>query len=240
MDNHIHHKTIGILGGMGPAATVELFRLIVENTQSETDQGHIRILIDNNPQIPDRSCAILSGGESPVPYMVRSALSLKSMGADFLIMPCNTSHYFLRDIRKQSGMDILDMIEETVSEAQRAKCSRVGILATTGTLRTNLYSDCLRSRGMTAILPSEAEQLEIMSFIYSEIKSGKKPYDVHPVRKIAERLYDRGADTIILGCTEFSVAIRESHFCNRYLDSLLILAKSAIGKAGFCIKRTTL
>lgn len=237
MDNIRRHKTIGILGGMGPAATVELFRLIVEHTQSETDQGHIRILIDNNPQIPDRTCAILSGGESPVPPMVRSALGLKSMGADFLIMPCNTSHYFLRELQERSGMDFVDMIEETVSEAQRAKCARVGILATTGTLRTNLYSDCLHRHGMTPIAPSEAEQLEIMSFIYSEIKSGKRPYDTASVRKISERLYDRGADTIILGCTELSVAIRECHFCNRYLDSLLILAKASIGKAGFCIKR---
>ena len=99
-------KTVGILGGMGPLATVELFRLIVSNTESSNDQGHIRIIIDNNPQIPDRTNAILNGGESPVNALVKSASMLKNDGADFLIIPCNTSHYYIDEISRNAGIDV--------------------------------------------------------------------------------------------------------------------------------------
>lgn len=132
-------KTVGILGGMGPLATVELFRLIVSNTESPNDQGHIRIIIDNNPQIPDRTNAILNGGESPVNALVKSASMLKNDGADFLIIPCNTSHYYIDEISRNAGIEIVNMIETTAIYLKEHNIKTIGLLATSGSVKTLVY-----------------------------------------------------------------------------------------------------
>ena len=119
-------KVLGIVGGMGPMATVECFRMIVENTMSSNDQDHIRILIDNNTCVPDRTKAILDNGDSPVPYLVDSANKLKSIGADFVIIPCNTSHYFIDEIKDKCSIYILNMIEETAKFIRKKRLRKLG------------------------------------------------------------------------------------------------------------------
>ena len=126
----IMKKTIGIVGGMGPLATSDLFRKIVEITDAASDQEHVRVCIDNNTEIPDRTAAILKGGEDPVPEMVKSAVRLQGMGADVLIMPCNTAHYFYDRLTPFVDTPFLNMIEETAKEIKRRGIKKAGLLAT--------------------------------------------------------------------------------------------------------------
>src|SRR5512146_3048194 len=130
-------KIVGVLGGMGPEATIELFAQIVRRTKAARDKDHLRVLIDNNPKVPDRTRAILHGGESCLPELVRSARSLKRAGADFIVIPCVTVHYFHGALQKRTSLPVLHIVEETVKRIRRrhAGVRRVGLLATIGTIR---------------------------------------------------------------------------------------------------------
>lgn len=229
-------KTLGIVGGMGPLATVELFRLIVENTKSDNDQNHIHILIDNNTSIPDRTAYIIGNGASPVPEIVRSAKKLGEMGATILLIPCNTSHYFYNEIYNCTGIEIINMIEETIKMLYLIGNRSVGILATTGTLRGKLYQEGLSKYGIKAIVPSDDEQAETMKFIYEGVKAGNKNYDTIPMQNTIQSMMDQGTENIILGCTELSVGFRERGLCIKCVDSLKVLSNTAILKAGYKIR----
>lgn len=135
------HKIIGIIGGMGPEATVDAFHWIVKLTPAKEDKDHLRILIDNNPQIPSRVEAILRGGPSPLPLLIATANGLEKSGADFLIMPCNTADLYVEDIRKKISIPLISIVEETVHyvSSQFPHIRKVGILATEATLRAGIY-----------------------------------------------------------------------------------------------------
>ena len=234
-DLFMDKKTIGIIGGMGPLATVELFRLIVSETKSESDQEHIHILIDNNPQIPDRTNAILNNGTSPVPQIVASAKRLESMGADFLIMPCNTSHYFADEIAREINIKLLNMVEATVKSLAADGVKKFGLLATTGTVKGGVYSRFSEPLGLEMLLPNEEEQEEVMRFIYSGVKAGNVNYDVSDFVRIVDRLLDEGAETLILGCTELPLGKRMYGLDFPSLDTLKILAEASIIEAGYSL-----
>ena len=108
-----NEKIIGILGGMGPEATIDLFQKIVKLTPAQQDQEHLRIIIDNNPKIPDRTKAILHGGENPLPELIKTAQNLERAGADFIIIACNTAHYYLPEIQKTVNITIFSIMQET-------------------------------------------------------------------------------------------------------------------------------
>jgi aspartate racemase len=195
-------RTVGILGGMGPAATIEFFRRLVAATPAAIDQAHLRILIDNNPHVPDRSEAIFGRGESPAPALADMARGLARAGADFLTMPCNTAHVFQSAIRDAVSIPFIDMIEET-AEAVHAK--RAGLLATTGTVRTELYRSACARRGIDVVLPDDDDQ-ELVMDIIRRIKAGGSAASVREhAAAIVRRLAARGADVVIAGCTEISL-----------------------------------
>ena len=129
-------KTVGILGGMGPLATADLFRKIITHTRAETDQEHIPVLIDSNTAIPDRTAALLYGGADPMPEMIRSAKRLEAAGADVLVMPCNTAHGYLDRLARQVRIPFLNMIDLTC----RASASRPAALRRRGTASTRPFS----------------------------------------------------------------------------------------------------
>ncbi|GAH56604.1 unnamed protein product, partial [marine sediment metagenome] len=134
-------KIIGILGGMGPEATIDLFYKIIKFTPAEKDQDHFRIIIDNNPKIPDRTAAILGKGEDPLPALQETARNLEKAGVDFIIIPCNTAHYFLPQIQKSVNIPVLNMIEETAKETRKRifPIQKVGLLASMGIYKTEIY-----------------------------------------------------------------------------------------------------
>lgn len=205
-------KTIGILGGMGPKATIECFNSIVEHTPAKKDQDHIPILIYNIPQVPDRTEAILHGGESPLPILRRSAKLLDDSGADFIIIPCNTAHYFLNDLRESIEIPILNMIESTIDKIP-AK-SDVGLLATSGTIETGIYQRYAKDK-VNILKPSKEYQELVMETIYGEegVKAGYYNKKLTKnMLKVVQHLKDKGADHFIAGCTEIRLVLKDSDF----------------------------
>ncbi len=221
-------KVIGILGGMGPAATVELFRRIVLKTPAQCDQDHIPIVIDNNPKIPDRGPFILHGGPDPRPALCRSARKLERMGASFIAMPCNTAHVFLPYLRKAVRIPFIDMIAETARSITEPV---VGLLATETTVRTRLYHDACKPYGIEVLAPFSDDQTRIMEIIYA-LKGGGFDLEMkRDVRTIATRLHKRGAQALIVGCTELSLVVGQEDFDGPVYDALDILARAAVHEA---------
>ena len=139
-------KIVGIIGGMGPLATADFFKKIVLNTKANIDQEHIKVLIDNNTDIPDRTSAIIHNDKSPVPQLVKSAVMLWAMGAQILVMPCNTAHYFYSEVQKSVEIPVLNMIELTCSALVQKGVKRAGLLATEGTIKSKIYQNVFGTR----------------------------------------------------------------------------------------------
>ena len=230
-------KTLGILGGMGPLATADLFTKIIKMTKADCDNDHIRIFIDNNAQIKDRTAAILHGGQSPLPQLMESAKKLQAMGADCIIMPCNTAHYFLQSLQIQVKVPFLSMIGQAVRVSkQRYPGQKAGILATTGTLDAGVYSRAFNDEGVEVVLPNEEQRKYLMDIIYNHVKAGVMPTDPQPFNDMLKEMESRGAGYFILGCTELPVAVESLQLDNKFVDATTELAKAAIQYCGYEVK----
>lgn len=227
-------KTIGILGGMGPLATADLFTKIVKMTDSDCDNDHIRIYIDNNAQITDRTAAILHGGKSPLPFMTESAKKLQAIGADCIIMPCNTAHYYLPQLQPVVDIPFISIIHQAVKVSQqRYPGETVGILATNGTLDAKVYYDVYRANGINVVEPTQAERNILMDIIYNGVKAGRIPTDPTHFQSVLDGMKSRGADYFVLGCTELPVAVQSLGLKEKFVDATAELAKAAIEFCGY-------
>ncbi len=196
---------VGVLGGMGPEATVDFMSKLISFTPGDDDQDHIRLLVDQNPTVPNRQDALLRGGINPGPVLADMARGLEAGGCDFLVMPCNTAHAFQDDIKAAVDIPFVSIVDATLDAAKDAKC--VGIIATTGCIQAAIYQPVLESRGMDYVLPSDAEVDELTQLSF-EIKSGNKSDKIRAdMRRLAETLIERGADLIVSGCTEFPLVL---------------------------------
>ncbi|MBW2076607.1 MAG: amino acid racemase [Deltaproteobacteria bacterium] len=228
---------IGILGGMGPEATLYLFQEIIKHTGAKRDQDHFRILIDNNPKIPDRTPAILGGGETPLPMMIETAKNLEKAGADFITIPCVSAHYFIKELRRAISIPVISIIDEVAAEIQRSlpEINRIGLIATTGTIRSGLFQERLSEVGVEVLVPSEETQEKlVMSAIYGEsgIKAGfVSSENKEKVLKASNEMLERGAEGIIGGCTEVPLVLQQNDIEVPFFDSLDILALAAIRRA---------
>jgi len=225
-------KIIGILGGMGPEATIDLFYKIIKFTPAEKDQDHLRIIIDNNPKIPDRTAAILGKGKDLLPALQETAKNLEKAGADFIIIPCNTAHYFLPLIQESVKIPILNMIEEAAEETQQRipQIQKVGLLASIGTYKTEIYHQQFKKFNIEVISPEEKDKEEVMKAIYA-VKAGNLSEGIKKnILKIAQKLVDKGAEAIIAGCTEIPLILKEGDVSVPIIDPTQVLAK-AIRKA---------
>ena len=231
-------KTIGILGGMGPLATADLFRKIVTMTRAGCDNDHIRIYIDDNASIPDRTAAILSGGEDPTPIMADSLKKLEACGADCIIMPCNTAHYFLPRLQAMTEVPFLSMLEATAKTCAKTFPGKTAaILATKGTLATGLYEEALKAQGVAYLVPDADEQDALMRVIYEGVKADAAPEAYRAdMEGVMETLAARGADYFILGCTELPVAADLLGLTQPMIDPTTELAKAAITFCGYELK----
>lgn len=228
------YKTIGILGGMGPSATVELFNTIIKHTPARNDQEHIPILINNAPQIPDRTQALLYGGQNPKKQLIKACKTLEKAGADFIIIACNTSHAYFFDIQKELNISLINMIEETATYINK-KCHNIktaGLLATTGTVKTKLYHKHLNKNGIQVVVPDQTQQACVMEAIYGKmgIKAGCIDYPKKALQKAANSLLKQGADIIIMGCTEIPLALAGDKVKRPgiFINPVDILAKKAV------------
>ncbi len=229
-------KTIGIIGGMGPLATADLFRKIILHTEARSDQAHLRVLIDNNTNIPDRTAALLHGGADPAPEMIRSARWLEQGGADLLIMPCNTAHNFRAQVQAAVSVPVLDMIQLTCDalKAQGVVCA--GLLATTGTIQTGIYQRVCGASGIRLLTPDGEGQTAVMEMIYSGVKAGLETYDTSAVLQAVAQMQTDGAQKIVLGCTELPLAAEQYGLRFPSMDPTLELALAAIRAAGATVR----
>lgn len=202
-------KIVGVMGGMGPKATVLFMDNVIQKTPVSRDQDHIRMLVDNNPSVPDRTASILNQGESPVTHLQSMAVGLEKMGANFLVMPCNTAHYFYHEIISVINIPFINMIEESSSYICKMKMQankKVGLLATTGTIKSGIYHDALSKFNLDLLLPTPYQH-KVMEGIYA-VKKGD--FSLDAVKKIEDPvkyLESQGANIIIMGCTEIPMLI---------------------------------
>ncbi len=228
-------KTVGILGGMGPLATVDLFAKIVENTPAVLDQDHLRIIIDNNPQIPPRVEAIMQGGESPLPAMAASAKLLAAAGADFIVMPCNTAHYWLAELQTAVDIPFYGMIDNAaayIAANHRALSGRVLLLATAATVRLGLYQQAFAREGLALRLPNQDEQT-VLDKAVRRVKAGElaaNPY-LDELNAMLARHAAAGAAAVLAGCTEVPLLFPYFTVPLEKFDATLLLARMAVARA---------
>lgn len=222
-------RVVGILGGMGPQATVDLMSKVIALTPAKDEPGHIRMLVDCNPQVPHRATAIYGDGPSPGPVLAEMAQNLVKGGAELLAIPCNTAHYFLKEVEEAVDVPVLDMIKEAAVEIRRKfpEAKRVGLLATRGTLRTRLYHDRLEDLGLTVVEPAENEQQRV-DWLTKQVKlhpTGQRHYET--VNLLLNALTKEGADLVVAGCTEIPLALPKNPPCPT-LDPTNVLASSIV------------
>lgn len=225
-------KNIGIIGGMGPLATADLFEKITLHTRASCDQEHLRVFIDSNTGIPDRTVAILRGGADPVPALTASARGLARQGAELLLMPCNTAHYFYDAVQAAVSVPVLHMIRLTARALDERGVKTAGLLATDGTVQTGIYQRCFEGAGIRLLTPDRTGQRAVMEMIYQGVKAGRRDYDASAARQAMEALLDRGAETLVLGCTEMPLAVKLYGIALPATDPTLELALAAIRQAG--------
>jgi aspartate racemase len=224
-------RIVGVIGGMGPEATADLYREIIRLTPAKRDQDHISVLIYSNPEVPDRTKAILEGGENPLPHLIHTATVLEKAGAGLLIAPCNTAHYYLPQLQEHVAVPILNMIQETcrIFLERFPNGKTVGLLATTGTVRCGIYSKVFECSGIRVLAPPEEEQARIHAGIFNYVKVGNTGPEAHALFESAGAcLMAAGAESVILGCTEIPLAFNEAAVGYPTLNPTRILAQAAV------------
>lgn len=219
-------RTVGIIGGMGPLATVDLMNKIIQLTPAKNDQDHIHMIVDNYPQIPDRTSAIMGKGDDPSPFMEQSAIRLQQAGADLIVIACNTAHYYLHALQSAVHIPILNMPKETAKSLDEAGFRRAALLATDGTLKTRLYQAAFRERGIVLLEPDTDTQAVVMKGIYA-VKSGDLDRGRLLLTNASQAMADKGADAIIAGCTEIPLVLEQSNGV-RVIDPTSILARTVV------------
>jgi len=222
-------KTVGVLGGMGPDATVDFMAKVIALTPADRDQDHVHMLVDHNPKVPNRQAAILGGGEDPGPDLAAMAARLQTAGADFLVIPCNTAYAFQASILESTNIPLVSIIDETiVAVREHAKVNAVGVLATNGCLKADLYQKALLANDLSAVLPDDAEVAELMELI-GRIKSGGKDDAVSAsMRALADALVSRGAQAIVAGCTEIPLVLDDTMLDVPLISSTDVLAMKTV------------
>lgn len=221
--------TVGVLGGMGPDATVDFMAKVIAATPAGSDQDHIHMLIDHNPHVPDRTRAISGEGGDPGTVLAGMAIQLQRAGADIIVMPCNTAHAFQPDIEAILEVPFVSIIDETVAAC--AEFEAVGLLATKGCLASGIYDRALSAAGVGAVFPDDEETRAFMGLTAS-IKAGDCSPDIGArMLRLAEALVARGAQAVIAGCTEIPLVLNQSMLDVPLVSSTDILAEATVAYA---------
>lgn len=226
-------KTVGVLGGMGPAATLDFFARVLAESKAGRDQDHIRLIIDCNPAVPDRSAAVAGTGPSPAPVLQEMARGLARAGAEILVLPCNAAHAFLADVRAATDLPVISIIDVTVEALRRAlpQLRSAGILASTGCLDAGLYQTALGGIGVEAVVPTGHARDRFMNALY-RIKGGDTSSATkYEMIAIADALIAQGAQAIIAGCTEVPLVLIARDVGAPFLNSTDCLVQATIAAA---------
>jgi len=225
-------KKLGIIGGLGPMATVYFLQLITQMSDAKTDQEHIEILLHSRPQIPDRTRYIIGKStQNPVPQMIEVGKELAGCGAEVIAIPCITAHYFQKKMEQYIGVPIINAIEETAFYLKQAKILTIGIMATDGTIQSGLFQKALDAKGIGCVIPDSVRQQKVMHIIYDNIKAGE-PVEMPLFQEVSAQLFDSGAQVVLLACTELSLMKRDYQLGTDFLDVMEILARKAVLSCG--------
>lgn len=229
-----YRKTVGILGGMGPEATIEFMRRLVAAVPATDDAAHIRMLVDNNPKVPSRIKALIEGtGDDPAPVLARMARNLETAGADFLAMPCNTAHAYLRQIEAAVAIPVLDMIGLSISALAEGspRPRAVGLLASPAVRQTGVFAVPLSREGFETIAPSPEEEATLLALI-KLIKAGRRGLaEQAMLHEVAGSLVARGAEALVIACSEFSLLPKPCIEDRFVLDTLDVLVRETLSAA---------
>lgn len=225
-------KVLGVLGGLGPMATAYFYELVTAHTKVQCDQDHIDMVISSKATTPDRTAFILGESKAdPFAVMEGEAHRLVTFGAQILAIPCNTAHFFYERLNSSIPVPVLNMVGDTVQRAMDMGAQKVGILATDGTVRTETYQRVCREKGLPCAVPDAKAQQAVMHVIYDNIKTGQAP-DMQAFNGAAQQLFNDGCDVLLLACTELSLLKKQGLVDARFLDSMEVLADSAIRACG--------
>jgi aspartate racemase len=216
-------KTVGVIGGMGPEATVDFLRRIVAATPAQGDADHIRVLIDNNPKIPSRIASLIDRtGADPLPVLVDMARGLERQGADFLTIPCNTAHYYLPRIAAAVSIPILDMVALAITKVEGR---RIGMLASPAVQKVGLYASRLAASGKTAVFPdprNEERLLDVIRAVKANALTGRHRQDYAEIAAALD------VDAYLIACTELSVIGAPDGISKPHIDALDVLVEETV------------
>jgi len=227
-------KTVGVMGGMGPASTADFFLRLIRATPATKDQDHLRIIVDSNPRVPDRTLALCGCGESPLDQLTEMVHNLERAGAEIIAIPCNTAHHYYKELQDSASVPVINMVSETMTYVYRdfPDVRKLGLLATTGTIKTGIYHKALQAGEL--MVPDEHAQQRVMKAIYGRqgIKAGcTRGSSRTNILRVTEGLVKRGAEAIIIGCTEISLVLRQEDVAVPLVDPLQILAEVVVNQA---------
>lgn len=231
-------RLLGVIGGMGPLATQLFYRQIIEKTDANKDQEHLNMIILSHATMPDRTESILSGNHNKIKEnLLTDAKTLADMGAYAIAVPCNTSHFYLDDIQHEIPIPFIHMIRETVAAvaSDTLKCGKVGILATTGTIKVNMYQKACMAFGLIPVVPSENSQNLVMRIIYDGIKNGGE-INFDDFLVVENELKGAGCEKVIMACTELSYFKERYRLSEYYIDAMEMLAIRSIDICGKKVK----
>ena len=231
-------KTLGVIGGLGPGATAHFMNLVTDMTEAAVDQEHVEMIVFSSPSIPDRTRHILDNNQpNPLPQMLAIGQKLAALGAEQIAIPCVTAHYFYEALEAGIPASIINGVQETVLHLKENGITRVGIMATDGTISSGIFRRELEKWGMEAVIPSSQRQQDVMHIIFNNIKAGKKA-EMDRFQAAAADLRQQGAEAIILGCTELSLVKRDNPIGPGFIDAMEILAQQSVLRCGGALKDT--
>jgi aspartate racemase len=201
-------KRLGILGGMGPAASAEFVTRLIRQTPASHDQEHIPFVLWNEPRIPDRSTSMRNGDNQPLLWLLQGVQALKTVGCDHIVIPCNSAHFWYNEMAR-FGVPILHIVDSIADQLRALHLDHetIGVMGTQGTIEHGLYQSRLESQGWTCIVPDCAEMDFFVQPAIDLIKAGKIMESQLLLMKVIHSLIDRGAKAIVLGCTELPLSI---------------------------------
>jgi aspartate racemase len=227
------NKIAGVIGGMGPEATVDFMAKVIAFTEAKVDQDHVQMLVEHNPKIPSRHAALFGDGDDPVPVLAAMAARLEAGGANFLVMPCNFAHVFQEQIVAAIKIPFISIVDATVAEIcdNYSDVTTVGILAAEGCVRSGIYQAALEKNSLSPLMQTESELVELMTLI-NAIKGGQRKEQItSDMLDLAETLIQRGAQLIVAACTELPLVLESTILRVPLVLSTDVLARKTISLA---------
>ena len=203
-------KVLGVLGGMGPLASAQFMLRLTLLTPAERDQDHIPAVLWSDPRVPDRTRGKLSGGDDPLPWLLRGIAGLKQAGAGAIAIPCNTAHGWYQDMAEAAGLPILHIVDAAAEDLRRLGIGpgRIGLMGTAATLAMRLYQERLSGQGWACIVPDDDQMVRLVTPSIALVKANRVREAYEPLALVANDLAARGATAVVLGCTEIPLGIQ--------------------------------